>query len=183
MKPLVPPAALRVARALLGKSQVEISKAAGVALASLRAVETGTRSVPEANARLRNFYEDRGIEFLGLIDIGSGVATGVGARWRDPETSSPQPQKEKLPSIEHEVSFGAARAYLALNMKDVTGATGLTERTLRAVESNQPVDSADRRRLVVYYRSLGVRLLGRRDADSGLYLGVGVVGAPPSSEV
>lgn len=154
-----------------------------MALDSVRAAEIGTRWMPEANAKLRLLYERKDIEFLGVMDIGSGATTGVGARWWDPETGTPRTHQGPVTKLDAEVSFTAARAFLGLGMKDVMLATGVTAYVLRTAERSRPVSADNFRKLITFYRSKRVLLLGRRDADMGFYVGVGVVSVDDDSEV
>lgn len=175
MKPPVPPAALRAARALKGLTQLDAAAAASVSPKSLRIAETGIRPIDEVNSRLRDYYERADIEFLGTVEIGSGEVRGPGARWWDPETRTPRVSANSdYTYCTSAIAFAAARAFEALSMKTVSEDAGVEYRVVSAAEGGEAISRPDRERLFQFYKARGLVLLGRRDTETDRYLGVGV---------
>lgn len=175
MKPFLPPTALRAARALVGLSQIDAAQEAGVAVKSLRAAEVGTTVSGDVNAKLRELYEEKGLEFLGIVDVGSGEMCGIGARWRDPQTVGKSLIPTVYKSLENEVCLDAARAFLGKTLAEVSEETAIEMRAIRGAENGNSVNLNVREQLLRYYRGKGIVLLGRRDVLTNLYVGVGVM--------
>jgi transcriptional regulator with XRE-family HTH domain len=76
--------ALRVARALVGVSQRDVATRALITQKAVWIAENTDQFGRSTNIKLRAFYEALGIEFLGTIDLATGVSSGLGARWRMP---------------------------------------------------------------------------------------------------
>lgn len=81
--------AFRAARFLLNREQAEIAEASGLPLKTLRALEHGA-SLPEPHAKLRKFYEDAGVEFMGWGDVATDRFYGVGVRWAEKKAERSQ---------------------------------------------------------------------------------------------
>lgn len=176
MKPPVPPAALRAARALKGLSQLDAAAAAGVSPKSLRIAETGFRAIDDVNAKLRNYYELADIEFLGTVEIGSGEVCGIGARWWDPDSRTPRVSvNSEFTYCTSAIAYSAARAFEALSMKTVSEDAGVEYRVVSAAEGGGGISQLDREKLFRFYKGRGLVLLGRRDTETDRYLGVGVM--------
>lgn len=125
----------------------------------------------EHNVRLLEFYESRGIEFLGELKFGREVAR-AGARWRAPSnvdfTDGEQYHTEKAGT-----SFAAARNLLGLKQSQVAAESGLASNAIGKLETGQPWPSAVEK-LRAFYIDKGVEFLGWSDARSQLNYGVGV---------
>ena len=89
--------ALRAARSLAGLSQRDVEERTGIARKSLVFAEGHTAPRPRTLSRLRSFYEEQGLEFLGTVDVSSGLATGLGVRWRMPEPLTPAEIEKSSP--------------------------------------------------------------------------------------
>ncbi|CCF18700.1 hypothetical protein; putative Lambda repressor-like, DNA-binding [Pseudorhizobium banfieldiae] len=170
--------ALRVARHLLGLSQRDVEQRTGVArksLVSAEATETAAMSRPSTLLRLRSFYEDQGIEFLGTIDVTTGVVRGLGARWRMPNQLPPV-GTDQTPVHSHStgLAFSAARALLDVKQSEVCRVTSISEHKLRALETGTTNDETARRRLRTFYEERGIEFLGWGDVSRGVFYGVGV---------
>jgi hypothetical protein len=72
--------AFGAARALLNKKQSEIGDLSGISQRKIGVMETAAIADHAASLRLRSFYENEGIEFLGWGDVTSGLFYGVGVR-------------------------------------------------------------------------------------------------------
>lgn len=70
------------ARSLLGLRQKEVSNRAAVTQRNLAALELGEGYNFEAHRRLRAYYEEEGVEFLGWGDVSTTKFYGVGVRWK-----------------------------------------------------------------------------------------------------
>lgn len=89
---MIEPPQCRAARALLGLSQAELARLAGVGLSTLRDIETGWRArkgrsqvSAEALAKVRAALEAAGVEF---IEENGG---GLGVRIRKPQRRRSRP--------------------------------------------------------------------------------------------
>ncbi len=69
------------ARSLLGINRATVAGAVKVSLQDLAALETGKLTATEQFQRLRSYFIEAGIEFMGLGDVSSAAYYGVGVRW------------------------------------------------------------------------------------------------------
>ncbi|WP_312930854.1 hypothetical protein [Agrobacterium cavarae] len=83
--------AFLAARSLLNASRAEVSKAAGISLREMTALEAGHQATSPEYYSLRLYYCTNGIEFTGVGDVRTGLYYGVGVRWK---TSADPHQKE-----------------------------------------------------------------------------------------
>lgn len=127
------------------------------------------------NFKLRAFYEKLGIEFLGSVDVATGITKGLGARWRTP------PQLPALPLTASNfhteprgVAFGAARALLNMNQSEIARLAHVHKRKIGLLESGASPDHPAAQRLRSFYERQSIAFLGWGDVSSGLYYGVGV---------
>lgn len=68
---------LRAARALLGMTNVDLAKKAGVSKRSLVRIEAGETVRPEIKNRVQAVFEQNGIEFLAeTSETGAGIRSG-----------------------------------------------------------------------------------------------------------
>ena len=74
--------AFAAARALLGLKQSEVVRLARMPATRIRSLETGVERDRTAQTRLRMFYEQQGVEFLGWGDVTRDLFYGVGVRWK-----------------------------------------------------------------------------------------------------
>ena len=73
---------IRAARGLLGLSQVDLAKAAGLTQKSLGEFELGKRPITaRANDKLRRFFDERSIQFI-ASNLETGELEGAGVRWK-----------------------------------------------------------------------------------------------------
>lgn len=170
--------ALRVARQLTGLSQREVEQLTGVARKSLVAAETAETAAKLRQttlSRLRSFYEDQGIEFLGTIDVTTGTAKGLGARWRMPDQLPPSGGER--PAVHSEptgLAFSAARALLDVKQSEVSRLVSMPEHRIRVLEAGLEKNATAHTRLRAFYESNGVEFLGWGDVSRGVFYGVGV---------
>ncbi|WP_162246978.1 helix-turn-helix transcriptional regulator [Rhizobium sp. Root1220] len=138
---------------------------------AIAAVEAGESSVNDHNVRLLEFYESKGIEFLGELTFGKDVARS-GARWIAPE---------KIDFIESEeyhtektgVSFAAARNLLGLKQAEAEARSGVSLNAIGKLETGQPWPSS-LEKLHKFYLNSGVEFLGWSSVRTQLFYGVGV---------
>ncbi|MDO1585630.1 XRE family transcriptional regulator [Rhizobium oryzicola] len=71
----------RAARALVGKEQAEVARSAGISLDALKSLEKNVMR-QSSYSKLRQWFEDQGVEFTGWGDISTQTFVGVGVRWR-----------------------------------------------------------------------------------------------------
>lgn len=71
----------RAARALLNLKQTQVAEAANLTLDVIKGLENETRA-REPHRRLKDWYEQQGVEFTGFGDVSSGKFYGVGVRWK-----------------------------------------------------------------------------------------------------
>lgn len=183
MKTLLPADALRAARTLAGLSQREAAHGASMTQKAIWIAEGDSPLGISTNAKLKTFYENLGIEFLGTVDLATGQTTGLGVRWRTP---SQLPVLPPTPSDFHTepngVAFGPARALLKKKQSEIADFSGVNQRKIGLLETGGLVDQASLLRLRSYYEREGIAFLGWGDVTSGLFYGVGVKwGATPLS--
>jgi transcriptional regulator with XRE-family HTH domain len=175
-KPIVPPPALRAARALLKLSQDKVCQAAQLTDRSLRQAESSNGAGEGVSNKLRQFYEASGLVFLGSVSIGSGRISGCGVRWAEPdEDSFGDADQADSPVEQNELSFRAARAFLGLSMDQVSDMAGLSKKAMIGLEGDGVSSEAStRNRLTDFYESHGLIFLGRRGKAVRQYYGVGI---------
>ncbi len=170
--------ALRAARHLTGLSQRDVEQRTGVARKSIVAAETAETaftSRPTTLTRLRSFYEAQGVEFLGVIDVATGLAKGMGARWRMPHQLPPTgADGVSAHLLRTGLAFSAARALLDVKQSEVSRLASVSEHKLRALENGSATDDVASRRLRTFYEERGVEFLGWGDVSRGVFYGVGV---------
>ena len=66
----------------MGVKQSEAAQGAGIPEYKVRTLEAGVVHDQVALGRLRAFFEQSGVEFLGWGDVSRGVFYGVGVRWK-----------------------------------------------------------------------------------------------------
>lgn len=171
MKTPTSPAALRVARSLTRLHVSEVSEIVEISRRAIAAVEAGESSVNEHNVRLLEFYESRGIEFLGELKFGKDVAR-AGARWVGPEKVD-LIDSEEYHTEKAGVSFAAARNLLGLKQGQVAATSGVSLNAIGKLETGQPWLSSFET-LHKFYLSSGVEFLGWSSVRTQLFYGVGV---------
>lgn len=73
---------IRAARGLLGVSQTELAKAAGLTQKALGEFELGKRQITaKANGKLRDHFEGQGIQFI-AANLEDSQLDGTGVRWK-----------------------------------------------------------------------------------------------------
>ncbi|TCQ96198.1 hypothetical protein EDF70_11811 [Neorhizobium sp. JUb45] len=175
MRTLLSADALRAARTLAGLSQREAANGALMTQKALWLAEGENPLGNSTNAKLKMFYENLGIEFLGTVDLATGQTAGLGVRWRSP---SQLPALSPMPSDFHTertgVAFGPARAILNKNQSEIADRSGVPQRKIGLMETGGSVDQASSLRLRSYYEREGIAFLGWGDVTSGLFYGVGI---------
>lgn len=176
MKSYAPPDTLRAARALLRLSQDDLAKEIGLSRQSVSAAENDISSPMPTVAKMREFYEAKGLQFLGTLDIDSGRIDGAGVRWRAPETFPPADGVDIAQfHIESEgVAFEAARSLLGRARAFIAKETKLPIKVLGALEAGQHSSTKTVACLRNYLADQGIEFLGWGDLGSRTYFGVGV---------
>lgn len=124
---------------------------------------------------MRRFYEDEGLQFVGVIDIDTGMINGAGVRWRPPETFPPnQKEAARFHTEPHGTAFVAARSLLGSSRSDVAKNSEISLKDLAALEAGRTYSGDEYQRLRTYYIGAGIEFMGSGDVRSGLYYGVGV---------
>lgn len=73
---------IRAARALIGMSQVDLAKKAGITQKALGEFELGKRQITaRANDKLRRFFDEQEIQFI-AANVESSHLEGTGVRWK-----------------------------------------------------------------------------------------------------
>lgn len=73
---------IRAARGLLGLSQTELAKAAGITQKALGEFELGKKPITaKANAKVRRVLEEQNIQFI-AVNVESNELDGAGVRWK-----------------------------------------------------------------------------------------------------
>ncbi|MBX5131254.1 hypothetical protein HJB80_00900 [Rhizobium lentis] len=179
------PDALRAARALARLDQRSVESRAHVSRKVLRACETDGSPTLEPIARLRQFYDSLGIEFLGCLNFTTNRVVGAGVRWKyqaSPDGASTGSQWHR----EHMgFAFTAARALSGLEQRQVASRAKLAPKQVRNLE--QGYGGFTRRSfdtLRDYYEETGMEFLGVGVDVGGerSYFGVGVRWSPRSLE-
>lgn len=175
-KPIVPPPALRAARALLKLSQDKVCQAAQLTDRSLRQAESSNGAGEGVSNKLRRFYEANGLVFLGSVSIETGWISGCGVRWSTPDDDAfGDADKTDSPAEQSGLSFRAARAFLGLSMDRVSDMAGLSKKAMIGLEGDGLSSEASTRdRLIDFYESRGLIFLGRRGKAVRQYYGVGI---------
>lgn len=172
---VVPSDALRIARALAALSQRQVAEAAQMDRMQVVAAEgQKDRARVQSYEKLRNFYEDLGIEFLGTVDIRTRTMSGAGARWRRPSASTQMNAPTHIHAEPNGVSFVAARSLLNVPLTKLAQDSGIERRQLSALENHIDFSKNDFDRLRAYYEGLGIEFLGQGDVSTNLFYGVGV---------
>lgn len=176
MTTLVDADALRVARTLTGLTQREVEAECRVAQKSVVAAESEKKtSSVQTNMRLCDFYESKGIEFVGTPALRETTVIGSGARWKLPPTL---PVEADIGAAFHTepngTSFIAARSLLGLQQKEVADRAAITLRKLAALESGGDYSIEVHRILRSFYEAEDVEFLGWGDVSTQRFYGVGV---------
>ncbi|QKK18887.1 helix-turn-helix transcriptional regulator [Rhizobium indicum] len=175
MKFYAPPDALRAARALSRLSQQELSKNIQVSRQSISAAENDASAPFPTVSKMRGFYEDRGLQFVGVIDIDTGAINAAGVCWRLPERfPPPQAEASKYHTEPHGTAFVAARSLLGASRADVASNSNIGLKDLAALEAGSTYSGDEYQRLRAYYIEAGIEFMGAGDVRTGLYYGVGV---------
>ncbi|TBF37010.1 helix-turn-helix domain-containing protein [Rhizobium leguminosarum] len=175
MKSYAPPDTLRAARALLRLSQGELAKEIGFSRQSVSAAENDPSSPIPTIAKMRAFYEKKGLQFLGTVDIDTGRIDGAGVRWRPP----PSPPSDDVVAGQFHTesegaAFEAARSLLGRSRAMVAQEAKVPIKELGALEAGEHSSTETVTRLRDYFTDLGIEFLGRGDLGSRTYFGVGV---------
>ena len=175
MEVLLSSEALRAARNLARLSQRELEHAAEIARSSIVAAESPNAPSSPTMVRLRNFYENRGMEFIGNVDVATGIAERLGVRWRMPAMI---PQDFKTDDNFHTepsgLAFGPARGILNLKQSEIAELSGISEHKIRNLEMSRPTDELTSKALRRFYEANGIEFLGWGDVSRGVFYGVGV---------
>lgn len=175
MEVLLTPDILRAARALVGLSQRELEAQAGVARSSIVAAESESAPSPGTILRLRTFYEHKGIEFLGKVDLATGSASDVGVRWRMPEQLPPIGSTDDFIATRGSgIAFAAARGLLNKKQSDLVKLVKISEHKIRSLEAYETKDQPALVRLREYYEKNGIEFLGWGDVSRAMCFGTGV---------
>jgi transcriptional regulator with XRE-family HTH domain len=75
--------AFGAARALLNHKQSEIAELSHIHVRKISLLESGASVDQPTALRLRSYYEQQSITFLGWGDVTSGLFYGVGVRWQE----------------------------------------------------------------------------------------------------
>lgn len=175
MKSYAPPDALRAARALSRLSQHELSEKIQFSRQSISAAENDASAPFPTVSKMRKFYEDEGLQFIGVIDIDTGAIHAAGVCWRAPETFPPNRQDaSKFHTEPHGTAFVAARSLLGASRADVAKNSDMSLNDLATLEAGRTFSGDNYQRLRTYYIKAGIEFMGVGDVRSGLYYGVGV---------
>ena len=175
MEVLLSPDALRAARNLAGLSQRELGDAANIARGSIVAAESSTAPSSPTTMRLRSFYEARGLEFIGTVDLATGMAKGLGVRWRMPSQLPPEKDVDHLIHTERSgLAFAAARGLLNRKQSEIVALAKIPEHKIRALEAKKQIDEDSIRGLRTFYEENGIQFLGWGDVTRDVFYGVGV---------
>lgn len=183
MKVIVPAECLRVARELMRLPQTEAGRLADLAQKSVQRAEKGEAS-PQVSLKLQSFYEEKGIVFVGSVDIATGSVSGPGAQWKPPSTFPPNDKEAvKFHSEKIGVNFAAARVLLNKSQKYISSEAKLPEKTVIALERGAGFNDADFDQLRDFYTKCGVEFLALGDVRRSVYFGVGVRRREVASEL
>ncbi|WP_260689198.1 multiprotein-bridging factor 1 family protein [Rhizobium leguminosarum] len=79
---------IRAARALIGMSQVDLAKKAGITQKALGEFELGKRQITaRANEKLRRVFDEQKIQFI-AANVESSHLEGAGVRWKPSQPNS-----------------------------------------------------------------------------------------------
>jgi DNA-binding XRE family transcriptional regulator len=175
MKSYAPPDALRAARALLRLSQRDLSEKINFSRQSISTAENDASAPLPTVAEMRKFYEEKGLQFLGTLDIGTGEILGAGVRWRHPEPFPPEQDSAlQFHSERYGTSFYAARSLLGINRATIVATAKLSLKDLAALETGKLASTEEFQQLRSFFIEAGVEFLGLGDVSTGAYYGVGV---------
>jgi transcriptional regulator with XRE-family HTH domain len=167
--------ALRVARYLTGVSLREIERLTNFDRKTVAAAESDAATRSSTISELRKFYESQGIEFLGNLDLATGLSSGVGARWRKPELLSQTDEQLHSEHMEKNgVAFAAARGLLKKKQSEVARLSGLPVHKIQSLEAGTGKDLAAGEKLRDFYERENVEFLGWGDVSREVFYGVGV---------
>lgn len=175
MKSYAPPDALRAARTLSRLSQDELCKKIRVTRQSVSTAEKDASAPNPTVSKMRAFYEELGLRFLGVIDIETGTITAAGVCWRSPAEFPPlDAHAVDYHAEANGISFVAARSLLNASRAEVSKSSGISLKQLAALEAGTQIGSSEHRSLRLYYDETGIEFMGLGDVRTGLYYGVGV---------
>ncbi|TAZ15429.1 hypothetical protein ELH81_15770 [Rhizobium leguminosarum] len=124
---------------------------------------------------MRRFFEEKGLQFLGTVDIDTGDIRGGGVRWRHPDQFPPAPEEAgRFHAENHGAAFDAARSLLGVNRLTVARTSSISLKGLAELEAGRLSSTVEYQRLRSFYTEAGIEFLGLGDVRSGLYYGVGV---------
>ena len=169
----VSPDALRAARALARLNQREVAAKLHISRKAMTACESGEGETLAALARLRQFYDELGIEFLGCADFTTNEVTGAGARWKSENSELEQNAARDFHREATRHAFAAARGLLGLDQTQVAARVYLTPRQIGNLETGTSYTKESYRSLQSFYEDSGIEFLGSGRPDS-LFSGVGV---------
>ncbi|MBY3355157.1 helix-turn-helix transcriptional regulator [Rhizobium laguerreae] len=79
---------IRAARALIGMSQVELARKAGITQKALGEFELGKRQITaRANEKLRRYFDEQHVQFI-AANIEANHLEGTGVRWKPSHPNS-----------------------------------------------------------------------------------------------
>ncbi|TCQ24869.1 helix-turn-helix domain-containing protein [Rhizobium sp. PP-CC-3G-465] len=155
--------------------QVDVARDASVTVRSLRSAESPAGLAGFTNQKLRDFYERKGIEFLGTMEIDSGRTFETGARWREPGSSVRKPEDVvDFHAATCEFAFTAARSFLGLSQRFLAEEIGVKPKTIGMIEEGTSADPGAVTRMLEFYNDRGIIFTGWRDTSTNCYFGVGV---------
>ncbi|WP_132075533.1 hypothetical protein [Sinorhizobium americanum] len=169
----VSPDALRAARALARLNQREVAAKLHISRKAMTACESGEGATLAAIARLRQFYDGLGIEFLGCADFTTNKVTGAGARWKSSDSGLEQNVPHDFHGEPTCHAFAAARGLLGLDQTQVAARVYLTPRQIGNLEAGTSYTKESYKSLQTFYEDSGIEFLGSGGPDS-LFWGVGV---------
>jgi hypothetical protein len=119
----------------------------------------------EQITRLREFYENIGVEFLGSADFATNRVLGAGVRFKRAPPYPPRTAAAMVP-------FAVARALLGDSLDRVGKPSGLSSPVVSRIEAGVGVRNRGAVVLYSYYRANGIEFL-RSDPDPDSYIGIG----------
>ncbi|WP_160010481.1 hypothetical protein [Rhizobium sp. 18055] len=115
------------------------------------------------------------MEFVGTVDLATGIPSGLGVRWRMPSQIPPSNEQDQIVHTEPSgLAFAAARGLLNLKQSDIVTLAKISEYKIRSLEAKRPVDEQSQKLLRTFYEINGIEFLGWGDVSRGVFYGVGV---------
>jgi hypothetical protein len=133
--------------------------------------EAGLSYNNDHNVRLVEFYQSRGIEFLGDLAFAKDVLR-AGARWTAP-TAPDHADLAGYQGTTNAISFQAARALLGLKQAEVAEQSGISKNTISKLELGEVWPNLVEQ-LRDFYVGSGIEFLGWTNANTNVIYGAGV---------